>query len=184
MTTDARISIGLPSHPKTKKLIRRLGDGGAWRLTCLILWAAANRTDGDLIGMTAEDIELAVDWTGELGVLVSTLREVGFLEGTEGEYKIHDWAEHNPWAAGAEDRSESSKWAALCKRYGRDGAADRMPNYAARMRPARDSHAVSTDAHCGPDAPLPSPLLESKAFKAPLHAKASLRSKDYRGKYL
>ena len=30
---DARISVGLPAHPKTKKLIRRLGEGGAWRLT-------------------------------------------------------------------------------------------------------------------------------------------------------
>src|SRR5699024_4101428 len=58
--------------------------------------------------------------------------------------------EHNPWAAGAKDRSESARWAALCKRYGREEAANRMPDYAARMHSA-------CDPHCDPHAPSPSP---------------------------
>jgi len=44
MSQDARISVGLPGHPKTKKLIKRLGQAAAWNLVCLILWAAANRS--------------------------------------------------------------------------------------------------------------------------------------------
>ena len=112
---DARISVGLPAHPKTKKLIRRLGEGGAWRLVCLFLWVAQSRPDGDLSGMTGEDIELAADWQGEEGAFIKALIEVGFVDGEEGAYSVHDWEEHNPWAAGADARSEKSKWLALCK---------------------------------------------------------------------
>lgn len=146
MPTDARLNTGLAGHHKTKKLLRRLGPAGPWGLVCLFLWTAANRSDGDLAGMSNEDIELAADWQGEPDGFVPVLVEIGFLDGDAGALKVHDWAEHNPWAAGAEDRAEASRWAALCKRYGRDGAAERMPDYAERMRPARD-----------PDAPLPSP---------------------------
>lgn len=154
---DARLSTALPSHPKTKKLARRLGPAGPLCCIYLFLWAAANRSDGDLSGMTDEDIELAVDWTGDDGEFVRAMSQVGFLDGESHSYVIHDWAEHNPWAAGASDRSEASRWAALCKRYGRDGAADRMPEYATRMRPARDPDAPRTNPHCDPDAPSPSP---------------------------
>ena len=135
---DARISTTLPSHPKTKKLIKRRGAEGAWALVCLILWTAANRSDGDLVGMTDEDIELAANWAGAEGELVLALVEVGFLDGQTGAYSVHDWAEHNPWAASANDRSESARWAALVRRYGQSGAAERMPDYAGRMRPACD----------------------------------------------
>lgn len=131
---DARISVGLPAHPKTKKLIRRLkSDGAAWRLVCLFLWAAANKPDGDLSGMTAEDIELAVDWPGADGDFVTALIDVGFIDGEEGAFFIHDWTVHNPWAAGAEARSEKSRWAGLCKQHGRQKAAEMMPEYAARL---------------------------------------------------
>ena len=136
MATDARIKTGLPSHPKTKKLVRRLGGDAGWRLVCLFLWAAAHRSDGDLSGMTDEDVELAVDWGGEEGAFVRTLVEVGFLDGEEGARTIHDWQEHNPWAAGSEARSEKAKWAALCKQHGRSEAARAMPEYAARLEQA------------------------------------------------
>jgi hypothetical protein len=132
VTTDARISTTLPDHPKTKKLIRRTGDAGAWYLVRLFLWVAANRSDGSLTGMSDEDIEIAVDWPGEPGAFVRTLVEVRFLDGESGDHQVHDWAEHNPWAASSRDRSEAASWAALCKQYGHKGAAERMPEYAAR----------------------------------------------------
>lgn len=169
MSNDARISTALAEHPKTKKLKRRLGGDGCWALICLFLWVARNRPSGDLSGMTHEDIELAADWSGDDGALIAALIEVRFLDGSEGNYSIHDWAEHNPWAAGSQDRSESSKWAALCKRYGREGAAERMPDYADRMRVAEVAHAGRTNPHCDPDAPLPlpSPSLIPKAEENP-----------------
>ena len=109
MAADARLSTGLPSHPKTKKLIRRLGQSSAWNLVCLILWAADNRSDGDLSGMSIEDIELASDWLGEDGALVDALVAVRFLDGEENAYILHDWAEHNPWAAGSNRRREVAR---------------------------------------------------------------------------
>ncbi|HFT6991381.1 MAG: hypothetical protein KH046_00725 [Stenotrophomonas maltophilia] len=137
MSTDARLSTGLPGHPKTKKLVRRLGPAAGWSLVCLILWARSSRPDGDLSGMTAEDIELAADWAGENDALVRELASVGFLDGSEGGYQLHDWAEHQPWSAGAEARSEKAKWAALCRRHGRQEAALLMPEYAAKLLQAQ-----------------------------------------------
>ena len=116
---DARISTKLPSHPKTKKLKRRLGAAGPLGCIYLFIWAAANKPDGNLSGMSDEDIELAVDWDGELGVFVAAMVEVGFLDGDDHNRSIHDWSEHNPWAAGSGDRSEVAKWNAFCKHYGR-----------------------------------------------------------------
>lgn len=91
--SDARIAVGLPAHPKTKKLIRRLGTEGAWRLVCLFLWCAANRSDGDLSGMSDEDIERVADWDGEPRAFTGTLRDFRFLEG--GEYasriELQEW---------------------------------------------------------------------------------------------
>lgn len=159
---DARLSTALPNHPKTKKLIRRLGDGGAWKFVCLILWAAANRSDGDLSGLTDEDLELAVDWTGEDGALVAALVEVGFVDGEQGSRHIHDWEDWNPWAAGAEARSEKSRWAALCKQHGRREAAKMMPEYAKRLLDACQNVPDAV-----PDSASGTPLADSGSAPSP-----------------
>jgi hypothetical protein len=111
---------------------------------CLILWARGNRPDGDLAGMSAEDIELAADWTGEIDALVRELASVGFLDGDDGGYRLHDWAEHQPWSAGSEARSDRAKWSALCRRHGRDEAARLMPDYYARLAKAAEMSASGT----------------------------------------
>ena len=160
MATDARISTGLPSHPKTKKLVRRLGPGAGWGLVCLFLWVASNRSDGDLSGMSTEDIELAADWDGHDGVFVKELCAVRFLDGTEGCYSIHDWAEHNPWAAGAESRSLKAKWNAAKRHHGPAEADRLVPEYAAIR------NASSTDA--AEDQQIESvPPLESSTAPSP-----------------
>src|SRR5690606_7463699 len=142
---DVRLSTTLKGHPKMTKLQRRLQTpAGPLGIIYLWMFAAAEKPDGDLTGMTDEDIEIAAGWDGEPGAFVRAASEVRFLDGEPGAYKLHDWAEHQPWAVGAEDRSESAKWAALCKRYGRAGAAERMPEYAKRMRPAREPDAPRT----------------------------------------
>jgi hypothetical protein len=67
-----------------------------WYLVCLFLWVAENRADGNLGGMTAEDIEIAAGWTGEPGEFTHALIDVGFLDGADGAYVVHDWLEHIP----------------------------------------------------------------------------------------
>ncbi|RZL40154.1 MAG: hypothetical protein EOP35_01730 [Rubrivivax sp.] len=136
MATDARFSTTLASNPKVKKLRNRLGADGCWAWVCLVLWVASDRSDGDLAGMDDEDIELSADWRGEPGAFVKQLVSLRMLDGEESERSVHDWAEHNPWAAGAVARSEKSRWAGLCKQHGRAEAARQMPEYAKRLAEA------------------------------------------------
>ena len=136
VTTDARISAGLPEHPKTKKLIRKLGQAAAWNLVRLILWAAANRSDGDLSNLSAEDIEIASDWAGDDGEFVEALVDLRFLDGEDGSYTLHDWAEHNPWVAGSEQRSHKARWNAVRRHHGVAEADRLVPEYAAVRAPS------------------------------------------------
>jgi hypothetical protein len=164
---DARIAIGLPSHPKTKKLIRRLGQQAGWNLVCLILWTASNRPDGDLCGMSIEDIELAADWHGEDGAFVAALADVRFFDGEDGCYMLHDWHEHNPWAAGSNQRSAKARWNAVKRHHGIAEADRLVPEYAAIRNADRTAicnagnYAASTTPvqgqQSGSNAPSPSP---------------------------
>lgn len=131
--SDIRISTALPQHPKYKRLRARLGWPGIAHLFHFWLWVRTNRPGGDLTGMSGEDIELAIDWPGEPGAFTAAMVDVRFLDGADGCYRVHDWDEHQPWAAGFEDRSERGSWASLCRRYGREYAAEQMPAYAARL---------------------------------------------------
>ncbi len=177
MATDARIAVGLPSHPKTKKLIKRLGQASAWNLVCLILWAASNRSDGNLCGMSVEDIELSADWQGADGALVEALVAVRFLDEVDGSFVLHDWQEHNPWAAGADMRSAKARWNAAKRHHG-DAEADRLvPEYAAvrsatsnatSKKPAQDEQGRSSAPS---PSPSPSPSQEPKGSVADAPAK-------------
>ena len=134
MADDARISTALPSHPKTRKLRKRLGVEGCWALVCLLLWVADNRADGNLAGLSDEDIELAADWNGKAGAFVLALAEVGFLDGSADSYLVHDWQDHNPWAASRGQRVAAARKAA---RVRWDGAC----------APHADSNAESCAPH-------------------------------------
>lgn len=196
MATDARISTALPSHPKTKKLVRQLGAEAGWSLVVLILWAASNRSDGDLAGMTDEDIELAADWDGEPGAFIEALRRIRFVDGDEGESIVHDWAEHQPWAAGAEARSLKAKWNAV-KRFHGEAEADRqVPEYAAIRQAsskqeaqdqdavgkdeASQQHASSTAPACSVSSPSPLRLLSESSPTPTLAAKSPAAPKPRR----
>lgn len=147
MADDARISTALPHHPKTVKLQRRLGAPGCWSLICLFLWVADNRPDGDLKGMSSEDIAIAADWAGEGGAFVAVLAEVGFVDGEAGAYMIHDWVEHNPWAAGRPERKASARKAANARWEKLHSKGTNID--AQRMQSACESHetALPTSPH-------------------------------------
>lgn len=168
MTDDVRLSTGLPQHPKTKKLHRRLGGDGCWALVRLFLWAGEHRWEGDLAGLSDEDIELAVDWAGEPGAMVAALIEVRFLIGNPGKRKIHDWQDHNPYAASKGQRIAKGKIAAAARweraRQSAEDAPSKKPNARSKKTDARSmpgacpEHAASTGEQCPPaPAPAPSP---------------------------
>lgn len=157
MSNDARLNTSILQHPKIKKLNRKFGPQGPLSFIALILWVAANRSDGDLMGMDADDIELAIDWPLDPGALFEALIDLHLLDEVEPRhYVIHDWADHNPWAAGSDNRSDRARFAALTKRYGREKAVEMMPEYAQRLEPgqrprdARDDK--QTEEQCIPKA--------------------------------
>jgi hypothetical protein len=74
--------------------------------------------------LSDEDIELAADWPGIEGAFVQTLCEVFFLDGEVGNYRIHDWAAHNPYAASRGVRVDAAKRAAAARWQGQNNADD------------------------------------------------------------
>ena len=117
MNTDIRLSVDFWSHPKTIKLKRKLGLEGPVSLQILWSWAAKNRPEGDLSDMDDEDIEIAADWDGEEGKFVSTLVDLRWLDRTDTGYVLHEWAEHNWWAADASNRSDVARLSAMASKY-------------------------------------------------------------------
>jgi hypothetical protein len=107
MAQDMRISVDFLDHPKVVKLERRLGFDGVKSLLRLWGWCAASRPTGE-VG-DAEDLEIAARWFGKAGDLAECLLTLGLIEKTEGGFAIHQWAEHNPWVAERESRSEMAR---------------------------------------------------------------------------
>jgi hypothetical protein len=115
MNTDIRIAVDFWDHPKTVKLERRGGLNAVKSLQILWLWAAQNKPCGHFIGLDSEDIEIAARWTGENGFFVKLVVDLGWLEENEDGFRLHGWAEHNPWAAGADNRGDKARFSRLAK---------------------------------------------------------------------
>ena len=109
MNTDFRIAVGMTTHPKTIKLMRRCGDRAFFCLVNLWSWAALHKPDGNFAGMDGEDVEIISGWEGEEGVFAEQLCAVGFMDCDNGNFSLHDWLEHNPWAAGSDERSDAGR---------------------------------------------------------------------------
>lgn len=170
-STDTRIINTLPSHPKTRKLIKRHGQAAGWNLICLFLFVSSNRPDGNLFGMDAEDIELAADWSGADGEFVTALTDFGFLDCTEEGYAIHDWSEHNPWAASSGLRTLKARWNAVKRHHGEEEACRQVPEYHPEGTAVKATgDATSTDIAVqgvdGSNAPLPTQSVSKPKHKA------------------
>lgn len=113
MNTDFRVAVDFFSHHKARKLKKRLSSDGLISLLQLWAYAAKLRTDGELSGMDAEDIEIAACWDGGDGAFVAALVEVGFLDQRGDAYSLHDWVENNSWAADAADRQDKARFSRL-----------------------------------------------------------------------
>src|SRR5579863_1069433 len=113
---DFRMSCGFRRHPKVIKLRRKLGADGPLSWINLIAFCAEYRTDGSLGEMDAEEIAIASDWAGDPQLFVNILTEIGLLDESSGcGLSLHDWNEHNPFAAGFERRSERARRASAAR---------------------------------------------------------------------
>ena len=147
MNTDYRIKIGFFRHHKTRKLERRLGEAGVMALLRLWEYAAEFRSDGELSGMNDEDIALAAGWRGDSD-FVSALIEIGWVDEEPDCLSLHDWLEHNPWVADAEERSDKGRLSRLFRKnpeaadefrqQGRTGITTEEYRQATSVRPYND----------------------------------------------
>jgi len=157
MNSDFRVQVGFADHPKTKKLIRRVGYRAAFGLGRIWAHAAQHKPDGRLTDMTIEDIELVADWDPERpGELVPVLEELRWLDRDGDTYLLHDWQEHNPFAASSQERSEHAR-------------------KAAQERWAKKSNAASIEEHCGGHKRV---LRGAQAGNAPSVPIVPIRTKD------
>lgn len=87
------------THPKTMRLVGRLGPGS--EVYPIRLWCYCGKYhsyDGRLAGYSAEEVESCIAWSGEKGMLVNAMCEVGFLRKIAGEkngFFVNDFLEHN-----------------------------------------------------------------------------------------
>ncbi len=148
--TDMRVQLSWASHPKRRKLRRLTGGAGLGAIIDLWMFCALSRVDGSLAGMDDADIECAADWDGKPGVFIKALASCKLVDGEEMSRSVHDWADNNPWAAGAVNRSDKAKRAAEA-RWGKN-------NDAGSMLQACGEHAPSIDPHAHSNAPSPYPI--------------------------
>jgi hypothetical protein len=166
MNIDIRLQVSFRDHPKRIKLERRLGAAGALALIDLLLSVAQSKPDGCLRGWSDEDIAIAAKWDGEPEEFVSTLAELHFLDRYEGgSYCVHDWTQHNGYAAGAPERSERARAAARA-RWDRLAQNSKIP----------DSNAESCYPHCCPHS---SALPNRAGSNAPTYVPTSIRAKTH-----
>ena len=121
MAVDIRLNVEFFRHPKTVKLKNRLDLDGVVSLIKLWMWAAKNRPEGLLSNLSIEDIEIAAEWQGKPGVLHGTLVTLRWLDTVTDEgnetYALHDWRDHNEWAAGAVDRGDRARFSRMASTH-------------------------------------------------------------------
>ncbi len=136
MNEDFRLRPDFAHHRKTRRLMKLCGAEGVINLLELLGYVTHYRPNGDLSGMSVDDIEMSSMWDGEPGKFLSSLLQCGFVDGEDMAYCIHDWAEHNPYQAKAQERSEIAR-ANAKKRW------DKRKEYA-----NKNATAMQTDATC------------------------------------
>lgn len=121
MNSDIRIQVSFSGHRKRHHLEKLLGSIRATRyLVDLWLTAAQQRPDGNLEDWNEKDIAIAAGYTGKPQKFVDSLLESGFPDRDGAGYRLHDWAQHQPWCCGAPRRSEQARKAAA-ERWGQGG---------------------------------------------------------------
>lgn len=127
MPEDYRVKTSWRTSRKRKLLHRALGDRAVLAIMDLWSFAAAEKPDGDLSGMTDEEIAAEVDYPGSGADLVGELLKVGLMDGGEGARSLHDWGHHQPYNTWCAEQKASAKNLAL-RQWHERGAHHGKPN--------------------------------------------------------
>lgn len=176
MAEDIRLKASWRRHPKKVKLRKRLGADAIIALEELWLFCGLGRTDGDLSGMSDEDIAIAADWQGDAGAFVATLRDLSLLDGGPGAYRVHHFPEINPYVSQEPDRRESGRLASM-KRWHEEGAHRKKPNpdchlcfpAGSGVTPNGSPNAPPIGGQCGPIGPAMPDRPIDRPIDPPVH---------------
>jgi hypothetical protein len=105
---DVRVVNSMPGNHKVLKLEKRAGAEACWALVKLWCWVGENRPDGNLVGLSDEDLELAIGWR-DAKPLIPVLAELQLLDGQTGSYQVHDWHGRQPFVASRAQRQEQAR---------------------------------------------------------------------------
>jgi len=169
MNKDIRIRTTFPNHPKTKKLIRKLGHEGFYSLVSLWCFIGENKPDGILKNMDVEDIAIASNYTGDAEMFVDSLIRCGFLEKDDGgQLCVHDWIEHNTYAAYAPMRSQIARQNVL-KRWEKKRKTNNTGKPASEDDLIQSVLPLGTSGNTPIPSPTPSPYPSPIPFPSPFH---------------
>ena len=123
MISDIRVNVLLRGHRKLRRLEKSIGPGACGYLINLWIATAVSRPDGVLIGWTNGDIAEEVGWQGNPDELIEAYKSAGWIDQRDdGVVIVHDWATHQGWATGANDRSNRQRFKALIRHHGEERA--------------------------------------------------------------
>jgi len=159
---DIRCKIGFPTHRKTRQLIDIAGEPAFRALLTLWCHARTEAPTGELLDYDGRDIEFHAQWTGEKGAFFKAIRKVKFLDKIRGGWYLHDWKEHQPYAANAPARSAAAAKAASAKWKKAKGKKPAAPRIATASESQAKRIAPSPAPVPDPD-PAPSPDLRERA---------------------
>lgn len=133
-------------------------------------WCLDYAPDGELTGFSAEEIAIAVEWTGNADALLDALTAAGFIDATDAGLIVHDWDEYGgkilkrkaahrdrmresratyePGTDGARDDDESDRDAHVQRT---DGARDTHVRTQIRKEEKREEKTRSQGAQDAPD---------------------------------
>jgi hypothetical protein len=185
MNKDFRLATNFASNIKFRRLVRRLGDHGGLSWVRLLAYVADQRCDGDISGMDAEEIAEVAGYEQDAQTFLDTMLELGLVDrDDDDELVVHNWIAWNPWAAGAEGRSEQARRAVQKSWQGKNVDQRRARTQIARsskvakdkdsselcadsVLPAQDVCADSCAGSVLPSVPLSSPILSSPYLSDP-----------------
>lgn len=112
---DIRFDINLHTCGKFVTFQEVIGPAAMYHLTALWCGVARQYPDGHIVRGTPGLIATLTLYRGKAQVITDALLATGWLEQVEDGYMVHDWTEHQPWAAGAPARVASARNAAKAK---------------------------------------------------------------------
>jgi hypothetical protein len=159
-SADFRLDSGFYSHPKIRRLHAGLGAEGVLSWILILAHASQYKTNGRFTGMSDDEIALSAHCAGDSGKFIQTLVELRLLDRRGKTLSLHDWDEHNGYAASYSIRSERARKAAETRWDKKRGDAQRNGGQSGSNAQASD-----LPKHSSGNPPSPSPDPKPKTQK-------------------